>query len=70
MQFYILPPGFPQLQLIKKLKHCMGNKTNESHLSYFIEKSVVRMYGAKDGKVGVFENQSLQGISVSSKLEE
>lgn len=56
MQFYILPPGFPQLQLIKKLKHCMGNKTNESHLSYFIKKSVVRMYGAKDGKVGLFEN--------------
>lgn len=49
-------PGFPQLQLIKKLKHCMKNKTNESDLSYFIEKSVVRMYGAKDGKVGLFEN--------------
>ena len=56
MQFYILSPGFPQLQLIKKVKHCMGNKTDESHWSCFIEKSVVRVYGAKDGKVGLFEN--------------
>ena len=48
-----------------------ANKTkHESYLLYFIEKSVVRVCGAKDEKVGLLENQSLQEISVSSKLQE